>query len=58
MVIVDQNEVFVAEVVEGAAELVAAAPELLNLVDDLLDDRQRDHRIPEALALVERLRRV
>ncbi|MDC0740881.1 hypothetical protein [Polyangium mundeleinium] len=55
-VILDQNKLFVAEAVEGAAELVAAAPELLDLVDDLLGDRQRDRRIPEALALVERLR--
>ncbi|MDC0743198.1 hypothetical protein [Polyangium mundeleinium] len=55
-VILDQDKLFVAEAVEGAAELVAAAPELLDLVDDLLDDRQRDRRIPDALALVERLR--
>jgi hypothetical protein len=56
-VILDQNKLFIAEAVDGAAELAAAAPELLDLVDDLLDDRQREKRIPEALALVERLRR-
>jgi hypothetical protein len=56
-IIRDQNVLFVAEATAEDAELVAAAPELLDLVDDLMDDRRREHRLPEALALVERLRR-
>jgi hypothetical protein len=54
-VILDQNKLFVAKAVEGAAELIAAAPELLDHLNDLLDDLRRDHRILEALALLERL---
>lgn len=54
-IIRDQNGLFVAEVIESDAALIAAAPELIDLVNDLLDDLRRDHRIPEALALVERL---
>ncbi|MDI1451888.1 hypothetical protein [Polyangium sp. 6x1] len=54
-IIRDQNGLFVAEVIAADAELIAAAPELLDLVNDFLDDLRRDHRIPEALALLERL---
>ncbi|MDC3985949.1 hypothetical protein [Polyangium jinanense] len=54
-IIRDQNGLFVGEVIEADAELIAAAPELLDLVNDLLDDLRRDHRIAEALALCERL---
>ena len=54
-IIRDQNGLFVAEVIQADAELIAAAPELLDLVNDLLDDLRRDHRIAEALALLERL---
>jgi hypothetical protein len=51
-VILDQNKLFIAEAVEGAAALVASAPELLDYLDQLV----REHAAPEALALVERLR--
>ncbi|UQA57121.1 hypothetical protein [Polyangium aurulentum] len=52
-IIRDQNALFVAEVIEDDADLIAAAPELFVHLDHLL----REHPVHESLVLVERVRR-